>query len=800
MKSLSRFPVLSKGLGGFFAKFSRQRNQSSHQKQTNEEHLRLLFDNSPTGIAVVHARTGKRIYANPRLLELFAVASLEELNAFDMAKTYVNETDWENVRNYIRSGTALRRDIFERKRVNGERWWALLDAVPLEFMGEPAIVVWHTDVTDQKKAENKLETALGELKESRNELQASEERLRQLFDSSPAGIVALRIGSGERLYANPRLLEMFNVQTLDELNKFGLSDTYVNQKDWETARDYIQTGAAFRRFILERKRVTGEHWWALLDAVPMNFMGERSIVVWHTDITEQKLSETALETTLAELKESRNALEESEHRLSQILASSPVGVSVRSIATGKQLYANRRFFEMSGVENPDEMEKFGIENSYVSKTDWHRVKDAMDNGLAFNRYVMERKKATGERWWSLIDGVPVMFKGEPSMILWHHDITEQKKSDAALSDLLESSPIGVSIIGANIDERSYINSSYLKLFGADSLEQLEAFGFLESFVSRSDFEKAQRHFTTRIGSESSIMQRRKINGEEWWAKIYAVPIEYKGSEAFIIWCTDITDQKQAEAELVQSERLASLGGMVAGVAHEINTPIGVGVTAASYLQERTEELKGLFEQGLMKKSSFEEFLETATQSSAIISSNLMRAANLIRSFKQVAVDQSAENMRTFNLLEYIREVMQSLDPQLKKKPNITILIDGDEDLELENYPGSIAQILTNLVLNSVIHGFPENQQGQISIHAQTDGTYAHLVYRDTGKGIEPENLPRIFDPFFTTNRGAGGSGLGLNIVYNLVTQKLGGTVKCESAPDAGVTMTILIPIRLGIAA
>ena len=126
--------------------------------------------------------------------------------------------------------------------------------------------------------------------------------------------------------------------------------------------------------------------------------------------------------------------------------------------------------------------------------------------------------------------------------------------------------------------------------------------------------------------------------------------------------------------------------------------------------------------------------------------------------------------------------------------------DGDEDLELENYPGSIAQILTNLVLNSVIHGFPENQQGQISIHAQTDGTYAHLVYRDTGKGIEPENLPRIFDPFFTTNRGAGGSGLGLNIVYNLVTQKLGGTVKCESAPDAGVTMTILIPIRLGIAA
>ncbi|RVU38373.1 PAS domain-containing sensor histidine kinase [Hwanghaeella grinnelliae] len=680
MKSANWFHTFSKGLARFFPKNPSQQDHPSDRKQTDEEHLRLLFDSSPAGVAVVHARTRKRLYANPRFLELFAVESLDELDAVDMSETYVNKTDWEKVRNHILSGSSFRRDIFQRKRVNGEHWWALLDAVPLEFMGEPAVVVWHTDVTDQKKAENKLETTLVELKESRNALQESEKRLRQLFDSSPAGIVALRIGTGQRLYGNSRLLEMFNVQSLDALNKFGLSDTYVNQRDWETARDYIQNGTAFRRFIVERKRVTGERWWALLDAVPMDFMGERCIVVWHTDITEQKQAEKELEATLAELKESRSALEESEKHLRQIL---------------------------------------------------------------------------------------------------------------------ETSPIGVSIVGDEIKERAYTNSTYLKLFGAESLEELDAYGFVNSFVSKNDYELANQHFNTGVGPDSTIMPRRKVNGEEWWAKIYAVPIIHQGKNTFIIWCTDITDQKKAEAELVQSEKLASLGGMVAGVAHEINTPIGVGVTAASHLQERTEVLKGLFEQDLMKKSSFEEFLETATQSSAIISANLMRAADLIRSFKQVAVDQSVEEMRSFKLLEYVREVMQSLNPQLKKNPNVVVLIDGDEDLEMESYPGSIAQILTNLVLNSMIHGFPENEPGQISITAQPDGTAAQLVYKDTGRGIDAENLPKVFDPFFTTNRSAGGSGLGLHIVYNLVTQKLGGTVTCDSAPGEGVTITFHIPLQLG---
>ncbi len=797
MKSDNWFHKFALVSGRFFSRKAHLRKQTASQLRINEEHLRLLFDSSPAGIAVIHTDTRQRLYANPRLLELFAVANLGELNAFDMAETYVNKSDWEKIHSYMTTGKAFRRDIFERKRVTGERWWALLDAVPMEFMGEPTIVVWHTDVTDQKRTESKLEAALDELKESRNALQASEERLRLLFDNSPAGIVAVQVETGERIYANSRFLQLFGADSLQEINDIGMANTYVADKDWETARNYIQSGEGFQRFIMERKKVNGERWWALLDAVPLEFMGKRTIVVWHTDITEQKQAEKELEATLTELKGSKDALQVNETRLRQILDSSPAGISVRSSVTGKRSFANRQFLEMFAVQSSEELEIFGIENTYVVKADWGEVDATVKYGGTLHRYESERRRTNGELWWSLLDAIPTVFEGEPSTIIWHHDITDQKQAEAELSNLLETSPIGVSIIGDTIEQRAYTNNQYFRLYGADNLEQLDAFGYENTFVSEADLALAQRHFETGIGPESSIIERRKINGEKWWAKIFAVPIEFRGQKTFIVWATDITDQKQAEAEFVQSEKLASLGGLVAGVAHEVNTPIGIGVTASSHLQERTADLRELFKQGQLKKSTLEEFLDTAVESSAIISSNLKRAAELVRSFKQVAVDQSSDETRLFNILEYTREVMQSLNPQLRKKPSVSFVLGGDESLFMEGYPGPLAQILTNLVLNSVTHGFPDDDPGRISIRIGSEKDMVHLVYQDTGRGIAAENLKKIFDPFFTTNRSAGNSGLGMHIVYNLITQKLGGSIKCESTLGEGVTFDIRLPLRIG---
>jgi signal transduction histidine kinase/purine-cytosine permease-like protein len=255
--------------------------------------------------------------------------------------------------------------------------------------------------------------------------------------------------------------------------------------------------------------------------------------------------------------------------------------------------------------------------------------------------------------------------------------------------------------------------------------------------------------------------------------------------------------QQAEAQLIQTEKMAALGGLVAGIAHEINTPIGIGVTAASLLMEKAMEFAEQYQSGKMKRSDLEKFLDIAQQSSRMTLSNLDRAAQLIQSFKQVAVDQSSESKRVFNLRGYVEEILFQLMPVLNATPH-TIVIEGDDSFTLNSYPGAFSQIITNLVMNSLIHAYPADAQGQvaagqISIAFQSIDGQVIFEYADDGLGIPPEHLGKIFEPFFTTRRGQGGSGLGLHIVYNLVTQKLDGTIRCENQKQGGSKFVIQLP-------
>ncbi|WP_197985622.1 ATP-binding protein [Leptolyngbya sp. Cla-17] len=250
--------------------------------------------------------------------------------------------------------------------------------------------------------------------------------------------------------------------------------------------------------------------------------------------------------------------------------------------------------------------------------------------------------------------------------------------------------------------------------------------------------------------------------------------------------------QQAEAQLIQTEKMAALGGLVAGIAHEVNTPIGIGVTAASLLVEKTTAFSECFQSGTMKRSELKKFLDIAQQSSQMTLANLNRAAQLIQSFKQVAVDQSSELKRVFNLKAYLEEVLLQLSPVLQTTPHI-ITVQGDAHLMLNSYPGAFSQIVTNLVMNSLIHAYPPDQLGHLTVTLKHIEAHVVFEYADDGQGIPPENLGKIFEPFFTTKRGQGGSGLGLHIVYNLVTQKLGGTIRCESQPSIGTRFCIRLP-------
>jgi signal transduction histidine kinase len=257
----------------------------------------------------------------------------------------------------------------------------------------------------------------------------------------------------------------------------------------------------------------------------------------------------------------------------------------------------------------------------------------------------------------------------------------------------------------------------------------------------------------------------------------------------------IEELKAAEEHIIQSEKFALLGQLVAGVAHEINTPIGVGLTAASHLRERTKSFSTLVESNQIKRADLTGYLSVAEEASQLIVGNIQRAAELIQSFKQVAVDQTSVHRDTFPLKRVIADTVASLASALKKDRH-TLVIECSDDIILETYPGPLTQVLTNLVMNALLHAFEDNNAGTIRIASKMDGDRVVIDFSDDGKGIPKENLPRIFDPFFTTKRGQGGSGLGLNIVYNLVTQTMLGQITCISSLGRGTRFNIRLPRTL----
>lgn len=254
--------------------------------------------------------------------------------------------------------------------------------------------------------------------------------------------------------------------------------------------------------------------------------------------------------------------------------------------------------------------------------------------------------------------------------------------------------------------------------------------------------------------------------------------------------------QETQLQLIQSEKLSALAQMVAGVAHEINTPVGVSITAASFLDDHTKELATLYESKQMTRESLEKYLDICKESIKIITINLTRAGNLVKSFKQLAVDQSSEQPRDFVVKEYMEQIILSIMPKLKNT-KIKIDLDCEEKIKLNSYPGAISQVITNLIMNSLNHAYEDNNEGtiRIVISEEIDAKMLRIHYEDDGKGIEEENINKIFEPFFTTKRGMGGTGLGLNIVYNIVTQKLHGTIECSSKVNMGTTFEIVIPME-----
>lgn len=329
------------------------------------------------------------------------------------------------------------------------------------------------------------------------------------------------------------------------------------------------------------------------------------------------------------------------------------------------------------------------------------------------------------------------------------------------------------------------------LIGAPMLYQgkLQGVIILQSYDPAISYTKADLELLTFVAEHIAAALTRKQTDDSLLAA--SLSIREKNDELQ----QALEHLHLAQDELVRKEKLASLGALVAGVAHEINTPIGVAITAASHLGDHVKRIAKLRQSGQLTASYLENFEAMAIESSSMVLRNLQRADELVRSFKQVAVDQSSDQRRSFNLRDYIEEILLSLQPKLKPTKHEVIVACRD-DIVLDTNPAAIYQTLVNLVMNSLIHGFEDMQEGQIRIDVTLMDDMVVMVYSDNGCGMSEQVLSQIFDPFFTTRRGRGGTGLGMHIVYNLVTQMLKGKIEVKSMPGQGTSTSIQFPLSV----
>ena len=255
----------------------------------------------------------------------------------------------------------------------------------------------------------------------------------------------------------------------------------------------------------------------------------------------------------------------------------------------------------------------------------------------------------------------------------------------------------------------------------------------------------------------------------------------------------LDDLRAAQGSLVQTEKLAALGRLVAGVAHEINTPVGTSLTVASALIDKTRKFEAGVAKGDVRRSTLTEFIAASREAASQIMINLGNAVELIQSFKQVAADRNVSDRRRFDLGEVTEQVVRGLRFGLRGQ-NVTVTVDCAPDLAMNSYPGPYGQVLTNLVLNAAAHAFPDGAGGSVHIAAQASGkNNVEVLFSDDGCGMSPEIRRQVFDPFFTTRRDQGNTGLGLHIVHNIVTNRLGGRIHLETKPGMGTKIQIIVP-------
>lgn len=426
------------------------------------------------------------------------------------------------------------------------------------------------------------------------------------------------------------------------------------------------------------------------------------------------------------------------------------------------------------------------------------------------------------------DGVVLEVRGTPlergGFVSTYTDITARKQAEIQYRATLTNASVG--ILFTRHSKVLHCNPKFAEIYGWDSPEELIGQSGSVFWLTASEYEAVGRAASPLLSAGQTFTTEqpmRRKDGSSFMGRLTAKAVDPQNTPAGTIWIgQDVTAQRameqalrdksnalqtaleeqkklvqdlaQTQEHLVRQERLAALGSLVAGVAHELNTPIGNSLLVASMLSNSVNRMEDALEKGLTR-TTLRNFLDESRSAAELLERNMHRAADLVHSFKQVAVDHASEHRRQFDLAELVRETLAINQPSITQTPYV-VTTDVTDNCQMDAYPGPLSQVLLNLVNNAVLHGFDGRDHGNVHIQAVTDhaARSVTLTVTDDGKGIPPDVLPRIFDPFFTTKLGKGGSGLGLHISHNLVTGPLGGQMLVNSQPGQGTTFTLVLPL------
>jgi PAS domain S-box-containing protein len=655
---------------------------------------------------------------------------------------------------------------------------------------------------------------VAEVKSSSVVLFPQQPALQLIYDTAPIGLAFLSPDC-RYLQINQRLTEICGISVEDHLGR--------------SVRDCVPALADAVEGIVRSIMNTGE------PVIGIEVAGQRAdqtderfwITYWHPlrSPSGEIIGVNVVAEEITERKRAEKALRESEARFRE-LANNISQFAWTADAKGWIYWYNKRWHDYTGT-TPEEMEGWGWQKvhhpEHVERV-VGRIRECFESGTPWED-TFPLRGADGSYSWFLSRALPIRNEAG-AVVRWfgtNTDITKQIEAETALQaserqfhTLADSIPQLVWM--AEADGKIYWFNNHWHEYTGTSVGEPGAHDW-QAILAPASLDQARHRWAQTLETGTALELELSLRGKDGQYRPFltrAVPLR-DSSAAIYGWIgthIDISERKRneqairtardaAEAalqnlretqnSLIEAEKLAALGRLVAGVAHEVNNPVGTSLTVASALERKTAAFAAKVAQGNVGRSSLNDFIESTREASSQLVANLHRAAELIQSFKQVAVDRNFSNQRIFDLGHLTEQVAMSLRPGLGKQ-NLTLNVACQPDLIMNSYPGPYGQVLTNLFLNSIAHAFPEGKGGAIDIKVLASANdYVEIRFSDDGCGMSSGVRRKAFDPFFTTRRDQGSTGLGLHIVYSIVTNYLGGRLNLDSKPGEGTKITIVLP-------